>query len=167
MTFLVFEVLRIYFVLASSFFLSFYLIRLFRALSFHLYCTFYVCPLVTCLPCVFLLRCPSASAPCCFMVPEHNTVLRNVPVLLVQTSPGMWMSASSHTRVKAEQWEPETGTRWITRAARKHHGDRLLHCGLHVANAVINFHVTEAISESGHLYWLLGFKLRATEFSDG
>lgn len=54
----------------------------FGALSPHMH--FSVCPLVTCLLCVLSPHCPSASAPCCVVVPEHNTVLWDAPVLLVR-----------------------------------------------------------------------------------
>lgn len=90
------------FVPKSSF--CFRLITLFYAVS-HMY--LFVCPLITYLHCVLLLHCPPASAPCCVMVPEHNMVLWDVPVLLVQTGLGIngYMGAFEQ---KGESWAVET-----------------------------------------------------------
>ncbi len=141
----------------SGWFLRFYLFfspsllslfLLFCALASHMY--LYVCP---CSLCVLSLYCPSASAPWCVMVPEHNTVLWDVPVLLVQTGPGM----TGCLRALKWGWKPNSGNQRLgpDESLGLHANTTGTDCCTvgYMLRMLLEFCI-DAVSEGGHLCWL-------------
>lgn len=139
----------------AVFFLSFYMIPLIGASLSHI-----------CLLCLslespacsvwffFSLHCLSVClhqhhvAP---SVPEHNMLLWDVPVTLVQTGPGMTgTSESSQARVKAERWGQETGGQMNCQGCTQNTaGTDCCTVGYMLCMLVRILYLTDAVSETG------------------